>query len=129
MKIGVDYWDTITRYPKVFRDLLTSLDVAGNEIYVITACRITTSKKSYTEKVKAFLEREEIPYDHIIVVQFRDWIEVPELKVEAAQTMEVSLFIDDRQDVCDTMQRRGIAALHVVKSNRAFVRKGGEMQV
>lgn len=113
MKIGFDFYKTISAYPKVFRELASSLTSEGNEIVVISAVGKSSDKDNYTRHVREFLETHGITYKSLHIVQFDKDEEIPQLKLEACKTHGVEVYFDDRLDVCTKLHENGVISMRV----------------
>ncbi len=116
MKIGVDYYNTITRLPELFKLINSILAVKECEIIIVTAVakkEHDPEGKLYRARVEKDLQEKNIYYDQIIVVEFTEPKEVPYLKLEVCQKYDIEYFFDDRNDVCTLLQESGIIAAKV----------------
>ena len=113
MIIGLDFYKTISAYPKFFRELASSFKSKQHEVIVISALGKNSDVDNYTRHVKEFLETHKISYDALHIVQFEKDEENPQLKLEACRTHNVQVYFDDRLDVCEKLNENGILAMRV----------------
>lgn len=113
MIIGLDFYKTISAYPKVFRILASSLTSEQHKVIIISAVGNSANKENYTRHVRKFLKTHKITYDSLHIVQFENDEEIPQLKLEACQTHKVQVYFDDRSDVCEILHKNGIVAMRV----------------
>jgi acid phosphatase class B len=110
MKTGLDYWNVCSHHPVVFRELAAALLAAGNEVHVISAIG-----KSRAGTVAAEVTRLGIPVTAVHEVVFTHPRESPALKTAKCLELGISVFYDDRDDVCRAMTAAGILALRVTR--------------
>ena len=109
MNIGIDYYDTITRYPDKFKQLTVDLMRTGNKLHIISAV-----KRENEDKLLKALRKLSIQCDSIEPLIFLNQHEVPQLKLEKCIELSIDMMFDDRQDVCELLNKHGILACHVV---------------
>jgi hypothetical protein len=115
MKIGFDYWNVCSHHPAVFRELAAALLADGSEIHVISA---VGSNRAGT--VAGEVIRLGIPVTAVHEVVFRHPRESPDLKTARCLELGISVFYDDRDDVCQAMTATGrILALRVTRPRPA----------
>ena len=110
MKVGIDYWNTISHNAEVFRELAAALLLAGHEVYVVTAVG-HRRKHTVLDEIAAL----RVPQTGVRMVVFDHPREAPRLKHEVCQELGIALFFDDREDTCRYLRERGIVACHVLK--------------
>ena len=107
MIVGFDYWQVLSHYPEQIRHLMELHDAAGDTVHVVSAIghgRIGT--------VAADVARvTSIPTVHEVV--FESPKESPVLKLAKCQELGITLFYDDREDVCRLLNRNHILAMRV----------------
>ena len=107
MIVGFDYWQVLSHWPEQIGHLIEVHERSGDEVHVISAIghgRIGT--------VEAEVRRlSPVPEVHEVV--WSDSTEAPVLKLDKCRELGITLFYDDRQDVCDELTRNGILALRV----------------
>lgn len=114
VKIGLDYWNTCSAYPGYFRWLAEATLTAGGEVHVISAIG-----RSRQGTVAREIARLAIPATAVHEVIFSHPRESPELKTAAALALGISVFYDDRDDVCRVMTATGkILALRVTRAGQ-----------
>ena len=112
MKIGLDYWQVISHYPEYFQELVNAMVAQGHEVHVISAIgkgRIGTIEN----EVKGALTG--IHACHEVV--FSNPGQSPELKLAKCQELGITVFYDDRDDVCRLLNRHGILAMRVTRKD------------
>jgi hypothetical protein len=108
MNIGIDFHNVIDAYPIDFRFLAHLFFDTGHEVHVVSAIgpkRVGTIENAVKELY--------IPYTAVHEVVFQHPKEAPVLKADKGQQLWLSMHFDDRQDVCDEMNRRGILCFKV----------------
>jgi acid phosphatase class B len=114
MKIGLDYWQVISHYPEYFQELVNAMVAQGHEVHVVSAIgkgRIGTIEN----EVKGMLTGVHACHE----VVFSNPRQSPELKLAKCQELGISVFYDDRDDVCRLLNQHGILAMRVTrKDNR-----------
>jgi len=118
MKIGIDFYNVITQYPKQMRELARSFLVAGNEVYIISAYGDRQLKKydSSPKKYKEFIESYNVPCSGIKLVYFKDDDSlIPKMKYDVIKRLGIELMIDDRPETIKYLHERGICALQMLK--------------
>jgi uncharacterized HAD superfamily protein len=115
MNIGFDFHRTIDLYPKEFSVLIGSLVSERNNISIISAVGKKVNTKNYRQRVVEFLEENSIPFHHFEIIVFQDKSEIPKLKLESCKRNEISMYFDDRADVCDILIKNNILSFKVGK--------------
>lgn len=106
MKIGIDFYDTITVSPKIYKKLAETIIAGGGEIHIITAV-----KSENEERVRADVKQSNLPHTELHVVAFTDYEDVPLLKAKVAGKLGLDMLIDDRKDTCELMYFSHIVGL------------------
>lgn len=112
MKIGFDYWETITDL--AILKLAKTLSTNWNELYIISAVGPFRLKTQATE-IERFIEIYKLNIKKVEIVSFRNPHEVPQLKLEICNQYGIELFIENRLDTCRFLIDNGIPALLKVK--------------
>lgn len=116
MIIGFDYFKTLTTHHKTFRPLARAILNEGGQVHIISAPSDAGDKEKYEQNLKKFLQDTNFLYTSFQVVVFPKGQEednIPFLKLEKAQELEIELYIDDREDVVELMSQNGITGLLV----------------
>ena|SRR5271170_2728398 len=113
MKIGFDYWNVISSYPEYFAHIADLHLIEGDEVHVISA--IGKNRIGTVESEVGLLD---VPFTAVHEVIFRNPSESPYLKTAKAIELGLSVFYDDRQDVCAEMSAAGILAFHVPRLSK-----------
>lgn len=112
MRVGFDYWNTVSRNPELFRILASSILSEGGEVFIVSAIGPTRSQGETVEQIKKTL----VPCDDIYILT---WVsspdEVPALKWKICERLGIQVFFDDRKDVCDYLSLMGVQAFNYVK--------------
>lgn len=114
MIVGFDYWQVISHFPKETGILADVLYLQGHDVHVISAIgksRIGTIANDVCESWGDF-RREKI---HEVV--FNKSRESPELKLAKCKELGITLFFDDRDDVCELLNQNGIVAMRVTRKD------------
>lgn len=103
MVIGLDYHNTITRNEDLFSVLATAWREADIEVYIISAL------KEGADQSKVY-EREDclVPHNGLEIVYFKEYSEIPELKLEVCNRLDIQLLFDDMPEVVKLCQTNGI---------------------
>lgn len=123
MKIGFDYWNVISHYPKEFSrmaEAFNSLQAEGLEdytgVYVISAIG-DTRKDTIEQEVRELMREVNVSSDYLFKgvyeVVFDNPKQSPELKLAKCKELGIEVFFDDRKDVCDLLNKNGILAFLV----------------
>lgn len=117
MKIGFDYWQVISHYPDYFRLLARMHQESGDQVYVVSAIgkdRAGTVADAVMEKMLGCLlwrNIHEVVFDHPS--------QSPELKLAKCQELGITVFYDDRDDVCRLLNKHGILAMRVTRRDNS----------
>lgn len=114
--IGFDYWQVISHYPEYFRELADMHREAGYGVVVISAVGKRTAGTVDDDVRQLGFSNEICVYE----VQFDHPRESPALKLAKCKELGVSVFYDDRTDVCDLLGANGIMALRVSRRDRSI---------
>jgi len=112
MKIGLDYWHVISHYPEYFQALVDAMVAQGHEMHVISAIgkgRIGTIEAEVRSVLTGFQACHEVVFSHPR--------QSPELKLAKCQELGITVFYDDRDDVCRLLNAHGILALRVTRKD------------
>lgn len=121
MKIGLDYWNTVSQNPDFFRELIGRLVWAEVEVYIITA--VGHVRKHTVESDIASLG---LNVTGVEVCVFDNKDEAPKLKYEACKRLGIQMFVDDRKDTCKYLFDRGIIALNILRENKNYESGGAK---
>lgn len=117
MKIGIDFWGTISHNPDYFRNLawFYMQDMVGpfgkthrNEVHVISS--IGPRRAGTIEQEVTALN---VPFTAVHELVFRHPSQSPALKVTKCLELGIEYFYDDRQDVVDALNKAGIICFKV----------------
>jgi acid phosphatase class B len=114
MIIGLDYWQVCSHYPEYFRQLAAMHLAAGDTVYVISGVG-----QSRLGTVRDEVEHLNIPHTEVIEVLFDQPMQSPDLKLAKCQELGVSVFYDDRDDVCRLLNKNGILAMRVLRKDNS----------
>ena len=106
--IGIDFYKTITKYPKYFRNLAAMYIQSGYPVYIISAVH-----PKNVAKLREEVKRSKVPYTHLEVVPFIDVEDIPQLKLYACQRLGVKFMYDDMDSVCQLLLKEGIGTFQV----------------
>lgn len=138
MKIGFDYWNVISHYPDKIGLLMCALyqyaTLPGDEpieIHVISAIgkgRIGTIEGEVFDSLLEGGFESDVIVKGVHEVVTGNGKKSPELKLAKCQELGITMFFDDRKDVCDLLNANGILAFQVprrgkVQSDDAAERK------
>lgn len=108
MVIGLDYHNTVDKHFKLFKGLAHTWMTAGIDVYIITALKTPTDPQ-----VKKEIERCKIMKTGVEITYFRDYAEIPQLKLRACQKLGVTIMFDDSEAVCKFLNRSGIVTAQI----------------
>lgn len=106
IKIGIDFYDTITVAPRIYKKLAQSILAADGEVHIVTAVFAKNSKKVQSE-----IRRSHVPHTQTHIITFTDYRDVPKFKALKAKELKLDMFIDDRLDTCQRMYNSRILAV------------------
>lgn len=112
--IGLDYWQVISHYGEYFKEFATQMLKAGHEIHIITAVGADRATRVFAD-----IDSTGVPYTAKHKVVFKDPIESPRLKLEKCQEIGITVFYDDRDDVCRMLNKNGIVAMRVTRKDNS----------
>lgn len=115
MRIGFDYWNTVSQRPNFFRELIEVLTRSGVEVYIVTAVG-NVRKNTVQDDIRKLC----LGATGIEVCVFDDKNEAPKLKYEACKKLGIEMFVDDRKDTCKYLFDRGIIALNIIRENKNY---------
>ena len=108
--IGFDFWQCISHYPKQFSLLDQALSGSGHDIFVISAVGKNRTDSVAHEVAKLI---PDIISSNVHEVVFTHPKQSPELKLAKCKELGITMFFDDRTDVCDLLNANGILAFRV----------------
>lgn len=106
--IGIDYYRTITQEPKLFKRLATAYISAGYPVYIITAVRAEN-----VSKVRQSVIKSKVPHTRLEIVVFKNFEDIPKLKLEACKRLGVKIMYDDLEAVCTLLADNKIITCQV----------------
>jgi acid phosphatase class B len=121
--IGFDYWQVISHFPNETGAFADALYLNGHDVHVISAIgkgRIGTIADEVC-KIWGDFNRRKI---HEVV--FDSPKQSPELKLAKCKELGVTVFFDDRDDVCRLLNANGIMALRVTRKDNSTYDLGAE---
>ena len=125
MKVGFDYWQVISHYPMKIGYLMMILDnsMPDVEVYVISAIG-ESRKNTIKDEVYSSLNKGGwgnpnwcVKPENIHEVIFEHPRESPELKLAKCKELGIDVFFDDRDDVCELLNKNGILAMRVTRKD------------
>lgn len=126
MKIGFDYWQVLSHYPKQCAFMLSAFISEGAEVHVISAVGGNHTAGSVIEAVTKL--GYTFGQDKVHTVVFDHPSQSPELKVAKALELGLDMFFDDRDDVCRAMNKAGIMAMRVTRKDNSTYDLGAEQK-
>lgn len=106
MILALDFDGVIDRYPTAFRELAEEVLSNKGEVYIVSAVETGNS-----EKVRMKIEMFNIPHTKIIIIEYDSYGQVPRLKYEELSLIRPHLYIDDRKDTINYLNKRHILSL------------------
>lgn len=123
MKVGLDYWQVVSHYPEYFAELSKHLLLTGNEVHIVSAIgktRIGTIEKQ--------VKKTGVPYTAVHEVVFDDPKDSPKLKLGKCMELGISVFYDDRDDVCRLLTSKGLLTMRVTRKDNSTYDLGAEIK-
>jgi len=108
MVIGLDFYGTITKNPKFFRQLTAALIAAGHLVYIISAVG-----EANVEKLKKDVRHSHVSHTALEIITFIDFEFVSGLKAEACKRLGVQCLIDDSDENCRDATKLGVMSFMV----------------
>lgn len=108
MVIGLDFYGTVTRNNKIFRNIAQALIAQGHEVYIVSAV-----KRNNISKLKTELKHSKVPYSYLEIVPYENYWEIPELKLKACKRLGIRMLLDDNEDTCQLLSEQGILTAQV----------------
>lgn len=125
MKVGIDYWQVLSHYHEEFFDEFVASflnwDVQAmqeNEIHIVSAIgktRIGTIEGE-VRKLKFNPGHRRFQVHEVV---FDDPKQSPELKLAKCKELGITVFFDDRDDVCRLLNQHGIMAMRVTRKDNS----------
>lgn len=122
-RIGFDYWQVLSHYPEEIALLDESLWMNFQETHIISAVGRNRAGSVAKEVLKIM---PNYPPENIHEVLFTSPKQSPELKLAKCKELGISMFFDDRTDVCDLLNQNGILAFLVPRKKRGQTDIGAE---
>lgn len=94
IKLGLDFYDTVTAAPKVYRKLAQSIIDNGGEVHIIS--HVHPGKEVALTKD---LKHTHIPHTALHIITTLKYHEVPALKRTIIRNLGIDIYLDDRADV------------------------------
>jgi hypothetical protein len=113
LTIGIDWWNVASHHAYFLRLARAHL-ICGDKVLIISAIGPRRRGTIEAEARSAGFSRL-VPVHEVI---FTASFQAPELKLNACRALGVSVFYDDRQDVCDLLAEAGILAMRVPRKSR-----------
>jgi len=108
MRIGIDYWQTLSQAPDKYRQIAQAFEDSGIGVYIVSAVG-----ESDVERIIAEIQSLNIPHTVISII-ICSGEEVPQEKLGYAIENKLDFFIDDRMDVCELLRKNGIITLNAI---------------
>lgn len=116
MTIGFDYWQCVSHYPDEFSEMWGAFENYICDVHIISAIG-KTRIGTIADDVRSHKQFERMPDSRIHEVVFKKSRESPELKLAKCKELGITMFFDDRQDVCDLLNANGILAFKVPRKD------------
>lgn len=108
MKLGVDFYDTITAYPVALRRLAECVIEGKGEVHIVSAI-----KRVNEERTRRHLKDARIPFTTVNLVFYEKYEDIPNLKTEVYRNLGCDLVIDDMPMVVLACRTKGLCALEI----------------
>lgn len=109
MILGIDLYGTLTSYPVRLKELAYSVIDAGGSVVVISAVKEGNESRAISTALRY------LPEATVKTVVYDNYGMVPKLKYDACVELGVTLYIDDRKDTVNYLNKRKILSLLVPK--------------
>ena len=122
MIVGFDYWQVLSHYPEQIRHLMQLHAINGDKVHVVSAVgkdRAGTVKDA-VHSICLIPDVHEVVFDHPS--------QSPELKLAKCLELGITVFYDDRDDVCRLLNKNGIMALRVTRKDNSTYDLGAEIK-
>mgnify|MGYP000846217143 CR=1 FL=1 len=118
MIIGFDYWQVISHYPDELRHLAKMFTQYGDKLHIVSAVgKDRAGTVARAVKNKGF-DPKLYPVHEVV---FDSPAQSPELKLAKCRELGITMFFDDRDDVCKLLNANGIMAFRVTRrDNRTY---------
>jgi hypothetical protein len=104
MNIGFDYSGTMDTYPEKFTAIGKAIQAQGGKVYIISA--VGFGDLEFSEVI-----RSEFPWvDEVITFEA---VNTPQQKLDLCNSRGITMFWDDRKDICDHLNLNGVVAFRV----------------
>lgn len=120
MIVGFDYWQVISHFPHYMGTLSAMHRQRGDDVVIISA--IGKNRLGTVEAACRALGFQEPVHE----VLFDNPSQSPELKLSKCLELGVTVFYDDRDDVCRLLNKHGIMALRVTRKDNSTYDLGAE---
>lgn len=114
MNIGIDYWQVISHYPGYFRRLAQQALSNGDRVFIVSAVG-----KDRAGTVRSKVVDLGIPFTQCIELLFQKPEQSPALKLAECKRLDITVFYDDRDDVCRLLTKNGILAMRVGRKDNS----------
>lgn len=108
MILGLDFYDTISAYPKALRLLANDIIVSGGQVHIVTAI-----KRVNEERVYRHIRDARVPYSDIHIVFYENYNDIPKLKVPVYKELGCDIIVEDNPMVILEARLRGLCALEI----------------
>lgn len=106
MKLGLDFYKTITVCPRIYKKLAETILAGGGQVHIITAV-----KPKNVEKVKTELAATSIPYTELHIIEFENYDDIPELKAQICGSLDLDMLIDDMLPTVELVYKSHIVGI------------------
>ena len=121
MNIGIDYWQVSSHHPGYFRPLAQRALSNGDRVFIVSAVG-----KDRAGTVRSKVVDLSIPFTQCIEVIFDKPEQSPELKLAVCKKLDITVFYDDRDDVCRLLTKEGILAMRVTRKDNSTYDLGSD---
>ena len=129
MIIGIDYWQVLSHHQEYFCELIRNHMNAGHAVHIVSAVG-KNRIKTVDNEVRKIMQNNGVGayYPQVTEVIFDKPVESPELKLAACQALGITVFYDDRDDVCRLLNKHGIVAMRVTRKDNSTYDLGAEIK-
>lgn len=109
IRLGLDFYGTIEKDPKVYKRLAEAILTGGGEVHILTAVAPENARRAEKD-----VRHSRVPHTQLHIIPSDDYLLVPQLKASKAALLHLDVMIDDRRDICEFLRLHRILALQAL---------------
>lgn len=113
MVLGLDFYDTITAWPTPMRRLAKSVLDSEGQVHIVTAIKAVNRERNLRD-----IKDSRVPYTKIHQVIYKDYSEIPSLKVPLYKELNCDLVIEDNEAVVNLAVLKHLCAVQIFNSTQ-----------